>query len=192
MIFRQSKNEGFSLVELIIAISIIGILSIAAVPYTMNWRASAKVNNVANIIMHDLLEAKSQSITHNVDVIVTFDLEEKTYRVYLDTNGAGIDISNLIKSVPLSSIDPGVTFGNIVNEDINGDDISQSVVMGTTTNPIRTILKPNGEVINAGAIYLVPTQNATVERQRAVEITSAGRVTRWTYVNDAWEELLYE
>ncbi len=192
MISNLKNRKGFSLMELIVAISIIGIMSIVATPYTLSWRQTAKVNTVMNVVMRDMLEAKSQAIKNNCDLIVTFDLVENIYRFYLDTNGAGVDISNLIKSVSISSIDSYVDFGNIVGVDLEGGECTLGVVMGSTSDPIRVIFKPNGITKNFGTIYLTPGENATEERQRAIDISSTGRVSRWAFKSGVWEELIYE
>lgn len=194
---RQSKtNHGFTFIELMVAIAVFGILILAAIPSTLDWRKNQRANAAATAIMYDVLQAKNMAVQNNADVILTFDLANHVYRMYLDTNGLGIDVSNLAKVQPLTSIEPSSRFGFIPGTGLDGNSISQSVVMGNTSNPVRCIIKPNGQVIHPGIIYTIPVYDmgSIAKRQRAIQISSTGRVSRWDYTNPGdlipWKEHL--
>lgn len=191
-------SEGFTIFEAFIVLTIITGITMMLIPYTKGWHATSQVNAVAYAVMSDLKVARNLSISKNHDVIVTFDIPENTYRIYLDTNGLGVDISNLVDSIPLSSIVPDVQFGYMYGNGVDGEEITAAVIMGNTSAPIRTVLRPNGSVVNPGQVYLIPTVDmmTATERQRAVVITSTGTVTRWAYDISGgvipWKEYLYE
>jgi prepilin-type N-terminal cleavage/methylation domain-containing protein len=180
---KSEQINGYSLIELVVTLSIFSIMATIAVPYSADWRKSRRVSNVATVITYDLMDAKSKSITNNSDVIVTFDLVEQTYRMYLDTNGLGIDISNLIKAVTINSIDPTIQFGFSPSNGLDGSQISQAAVLGSTSSPIRCIFKPNGTAIHAGSLYLIPVAEAGTNstRMHAIKIEKSGRISRWKH-----------
>ena len=195
---NKAANQGFTVMEMMITLAVFAIMSLVAVPYTLGWRKAGIVNTVAMAVMSDLQEAKSLSIAKNSNVIVAYDISEKTYRFYLDENGLGIDESNLVKSVTLSSIHSGIVFGYVPGPGIDGDDISGAIVMGSTSEPIRCVFRPDGTVINRGTIYLIPATDlySVPERQKAIHISSIGRISKWGYDASGglvpWKEHLYE
>lgn len=191
MIAKLENDSGFSLAELMVTIAVIGILTIAATPYTLGWRLNQSAKYVATAITYDLQEAKSEAIKENKDVIVTFDIEDNSYQVYLES----IDISNLISSNTIASLDAEITFGYNEGLGIDGEGITQEVRMGNTSEPIRCIFRPNGTANDSGEIYIIPTKDIGHEnkRQKAIVISTNGRIARWEFSESEvvpWEEYL--
>lgn len=190
------SNDGFSIVEMVVAIAIISIIAGIAVPYTMGWRTAQKVNAAAIAVATELNEAKMLAISRNANTIVAFDPSTKTIKTYLDVNADGIDISDLIRSMSLSEVAGDIIFGYNQGAGIEGATISQAVKMGNTSNPIRVTFVPNGQAINIGAIYLISTGDlgGRNDRQRAVAISKTGRISRWKYVTGntpgPWMEMI--
>lgn len=59
---------GFSLVEMLVTISIVGILSAIALPSFSNVIANQRVKSVASELFASLLKARSEAITRNANV----------------------------------------------------------------------------------------------------------------------------
>ncbi len=68
-----SNKKGYSLVEILIAIAIIGILTGIAVPQTNIWIAHYRLNGATRLVWEDLQSAKMTAIKTNQTVTVTFD-----------------------------------------------------------------------------------------------------------------------
>lgn len=66
------SESGFSLMEIIIVIAIIGILSAIALPAIMKWLPNINLQSVARNLYSDIQLAKMQAIKTNTNVVLTF------------------------------------------------------------------------------------------------------------------------
>lgn len=69
----MKKHAGFSLMELMVVIAIIGVLSAIAIPNAISWRNNAQVNSAARGLYSDLQNARSTAVKENRDCTVSFD-----------------------------------------------------------------------------------------------------------------------
>jgi prepilin-type N-terminal cleavage/methylation domain-containing protein len=80
MIYAHVKTAGFTLVELIVVIVIIGIISMMAVPM-MSSAADMQARSAANRMAADLDYAKSLAMTHQKAFSVVFNPGNETYDI---------------------------------------------------------------------------------------------------------------
>lgn len=71
----MNGNKGFTLVELLVVIGIIGILTALAVPGIIEWSKNAKYREAAQLASSALRQAKGQAINFNQEVTVVFTLD---------------------------------------------------------------------------------------------------------------------
>lgn len=182
--------------EMTVALGVIGILSMVAVPYSLEWRQISKLNYVSQEVLFDMFEAKSLAIVKGQRVIITFDLDNNLYQTYLDSNGLEIDISNLIETRRIASIDPAVKLDIMSPVGVDGTELPTAVHFGSTSTPIRCTFHPNGTAVNSGGIYLSLVGDTESKNQRAIKVESTGNITRWTYDNEEisipWREYVYQ
>jgi type IV fimbrial biogenesis protein FimT len=69
-IFNQKccNQQGFSLIELMIAVSIIAILAAAAVPNYRTWVQNTRVRTASESILNGLQKARSEALLRNASV----------------------------------------------------------------------------------------------------------------------------
>jgi len=70
----KMNNRGFSLIELIVVMVMLGILLAIAAPSMFSWRESAKVKEVAQDILGGLRQARSLAVTNNQNITASLDL----------------------------------------------------------------------------------------------------------------------
>jgi len=108
-VFMKSeiKQKGFTLVEVMIVVAIIGILSAIAVPSISTWLPNIRLKAAARDVFSDMMRAKMEAIKTNTTTSLTFTSGTGTPCVggaYKFTNSTGtiIDIS-MAKDVCLST-----------------------------------------------------------------------------------------
>lgn len=87
---KNIKNEkGFSLMEMVIIAVLIGVLAALAVPSLWRGATKLKVKNQARDIISDLRSARSRAVTEKTQFGVYFDLIQKQYIFFKDTDNPG-------------------------------------------------------------------------------------------------------
>lgn len=75
------KQSGFTLMEMIITVAIIGIIMAGVVPNMIGWRNNARLSQAARQVYSDLQGARSRAIKTNRTVQIVFDNAADTYSV---------------------------------------------------------------------------------------------------------------
>jgi type IV fimbrial biogenesis protein FimT len=112
------KESGFSLMELMLVISMIALITAIAMPSMLGWREGAKLRGAVENMRGDLQLAKLKAVQESGPVAVSF--ESDGYRVFID-NGANEGVRDagerLIKNRELPE---GVSI-DLANTDFNGN-----------------------------------------------------------------------
>jgi prepilin-type N-terminal cleavage/methylation domain-containing protein len=81
------KNNGFTLLEILIAVIIIAAVSAVATPAALSWLDGARLKSAAASLRADLQEAKSQALRRRETVRIEFSGDE--YIIFVDTDQSG-------------------------------------------------------------------------------------------------------
>jgi len=176
-----SSDKGFTLVELMVTVSVIGLLAGVGVPYLLVNLPNFRVNGAVRQVLGDVRLAKALAVERGVDCFLVFDAAANEYTLRLDTDAttgpsAG---DETVKTVRIPSLFPGIEF--------TGSHAADPVDFSGDT----ARFKPRG-TSNGGTLYLSPARDAGVrdDRDRKVSVmstTGRGRAFRWNPAIPDWE-----
>ena len=83
------RTQGFTLVELLMTVTVLGILTALAVPSFRGMMDRNAVTTTANDLLSSILLARSESIKREQPVIFSGNASFTTWQVAVDTNGDG-------------------------------------------------------------------------------------------------------
>ena len=83
------NKTGFSLLELMIVLAIMGILSAIAAPNFMHYMAERRLSGAARMVMSDLMAARQKAVSQNINVTVTFT-SDRAYTITGDATARDI------------------------------------------------------------------------------------------------------
>ena len=111
---RKRPTGGFTLVELLIALAVVGILAAVAVPSISNSTGSHRVVEQTRRIHSDLVEARTRAIAEQRQVRVQFN-DGGTWRISRDVGGVWTQVGGT-RALPegLSFRLDGASAGSVV------------------------------------------------------------------------------
>ena len=126
MNIKTQNKRGFTLIELIVVIMLMGIITMIALPGFQSWMAKSRLNGAARQIMSDLMNARMKAASENNRFILTV-INNHQYTILDDNNNNGAantgeiiitkDIKTSYPDVTLSATGtftfypPGLAFG---------------------------------------------------------------------------------
>ena len=104
------NNKGFTLVEVVVTLSILALMATISIPTYISWLPNHKMRTSVRQIYDDMNLAKMLAVRNNTNVVVKFSTLNNSYSIFLDTigNNFSLDAGEL-------EIRKGATLENGVN-----------------------------------------------------------------------------
>ena len=183
------SHEGFTLVEIITVVAIMGVVLAMAVPNFSKWKEKYQINGQGQKVYFDLMLARTVAVKNNNDVRVTFNTISQTYKIHDDTNGDGVE--NTGESLKSVSLEENVQFAfNTGTSDIDGNTVTAAVSFSGSQT---VIFDSRGQASASGSVFMLHANDigTTSDRARSISVLKAtGAVDYWSYdasVSPPWK-----
>jgi type IV fimbrial biogenesis protein FimT len=168
---RINASRGYSLVEILVVVAIIGIMSLVTVPAFMNYQRSNTIKASMRSFTSDIRNCRQRAISQNSQVRLELD-STKVYKFYEKPNagtwGALNGFSGTGPGQNLKTLDKGVTFSANALGDSDGNSKNDMVFL------------PDGTVnigAGAGTITILSNWKNISQDQFLVTVSTTGKLT---------------
>jgi prepilin-type N-terminal cleavage/methylation domain-containing protein len=165
------NNKGYSLVELLVVITMIGILAMIGVPRYSDFIAKSNVRRAANDLLQNARLASTLAIKENRNYVIAFNIAgANSYSIGFDTNDDGIPEgydNGPVRVVTLqSTYGNNVVFGTLAtnvpdyqqpNQCPACSGVAGNVFFDGNTGIVREVFNPDGSVAFIGNVILTHT-----------------------------------
>ena len=144
---RKSRRAGFTLIELVLVIVIIGVVSAIALPRFSQATARQQLDAAADRLVSDLELAQARARSSSQTVTVSFNRGAESYTV---SGGGGDSFTVELDESPYNSLIGTASFNGSTTLYFNGYGIPNSsgkvVVKSSSNVKITVLLSESGEV----------------------------------------------
>lgn len=131
---RHRRSAGFSLTELMVGLTLTGIVVAATVPNLRSYRESQRMSSAGDQIASAIREAQARARSQNHEIVLEYRTATNEFAVIDDVNGNGIADGG--EQVTVSPLPSGVTLAS------------------TTLTGNQLMFNGRGRSINSGSIVL--------------------------------------
>lgn len=185
MNLQKNNQLGFSLIELMVAVAVIGILTTLAVPNIVAWLPKYHLKHATRDLVSFMREAKMEAVKNNSSVEVLFHSSVSPGFYFIDSEPKNGSWDTGERRVDLSDYKGGgieYGFGNAEN-DWDGDSLSDSSTVTFSGNLLR--FSSRGMSNTSGTIFL---ENKNSDRSFAVTVLTTGSIKIREWTGSAWDE----
>ena len=180
---KRHRYRGFSLIELLVAIALMGIIMAIALPSLIQWRDSLQYRDAAKGLVSFIRNARSRAISTNRQQRVEINVANRTYRIRAGARAVNSGWGPLPDPQPEADVIMSsaraslMVIGRTNNADIYNLIIcNPNGTMQFTDDLVNNDTKDTAVVITIFDNQTAPNASLISQRYR-VDVTQTGRVT---------------
>lgn len=173
---RFNRSRGYSLIEILVVVAIVGILSLISVPAFINYQKSATFKSALRTFTADMRNARALAISNSYDVRLEFDTgtAEKSYQTFASRDGT--TWFNL--TLPGSIGNTKTLDGPVYIESSNFDDCTACVPNNGAEDiifhPNGTVTLPGGQL--SGEVKLRTDSDKILYNRWVIDFSGSGQL----------------
>lgn len=173
---RKSGQKGYSLIEALVVVAIVGIVSIVTVPNFITMYRSSKVKAAVRSFSTDLRDARQDAVSKHRRVMLSLGTdaaERSNYYYYEEIGGTWSPADGEERSLQEASEDQVVYFGasNFTDSQIADGKARKDIIF----NPDGTVVFPAG--LGSAATVTIQTDDDIPKKEYVATISPAGSVS---------------
>jgi len=159
----RCDRRGFTLVEIALALAVLGILATASLPFFQRWKEAIDVRNAAGDVADLMLQARMRSVVERRDYTLSVDYTAETF-----------------------SAQPAIRPARIAGSVDLFADTSDPDCPSLASRSV--LFRPNGTASAAGfeAVYLKSTSAGVAMHYRVKVLGATGKITLERWTGGAW------
>jgi prepilin-type N-terminal cleavage/methylation domain-containing protein len=164
----RGDERGFSLVELAVVVSVVGILATVSLPSFFAWREGMELKNAAGEVASVMYSARTGAITQRRNYTLAVDYAADTYALTPDGGSAQPRAGEPWRSVDLYLDDTDPLCPPLSDQNV--------------------IFRPNSttDAVGYEAVYLKSRSAAVRTRYRVKVLGATGKISTEKWVGDTW------
>lgn len=184
MYVSKRNLRGYSIVEMLVVIAIIGILALVTVPNFINMMRSAEIKSSMRQFMSDLRSARQIAITKNRITKVSFEVgpNSRTYRIFESPNQPApvwTPVPPAVRTLEDSIHFEATTFTNATFNGVADADTALDIVFrpNGTVDPLPTETENGNSVtkVSLRTDWKIPINQYDIYLSSTGGMTSAGK-----------------
>lgn len=185
---RGHRDQGFSLIEMVVVVGLIAVVSAIAIPVSISTISRARADSSAESTFRAISAARTRAIAERRNIYLTLESPNRIRleRQEIDDVGQVVGLTEVANSI----LEGGQEFRQFPGQGDTEDDFGASApinyggpmpVMFTTDG---SLVDAAGDVVNASIFVGVPNQPTTA---RAVTILGvSGLMRTWKWDGTKW------
>jgi len=143
----NNRQRGFSLIELLVVVALVGILAAIAFPSFTDWRRNMEYKSAARDIASILRDARQRAIATNREHRVEFDTANRRYRLTGGNLASGSTAWTVVKDWATLSASVNMSVAGATEKEFNPNGTSSTgsiaILDSSGTTRYTITLTPN-------------------------------------------------